>query len=107
MTARRSPLHGLLATALLLAISAPVLAEAPPYCGTPDLPSPGSAQRRASARGRAAGPAGEQPSVFVQDNVVVMEDLDGTLFIARDRSPAMIFENGKVSYPDGGWGSPA
>ena len=36
-----------------------------------------------------------------------INDLDGTLFIARDRSPAMIFENGKVSYPDGGWGGPA
>jgi len=34
-------------------------------------------------------------------------DLDGTLFIARDRVPAMAFEGGKVSYPDGGWGSPA
>ena len=34
-------------------------------------------------------------------------DLDGTLFIRQDRNPAMIFENGKVSYPARGWGSPA
>lgn len=36
-----------------------------------------------------------------------LNDLDGTLFISRDRVPAMVFEHGKVSYPDGGWGSPA
>ena len=35
-----------------------------------------------------------------------LNDLDGTLFIARDRIPAMVFEHGKVSYPQGGWGSP-
>ena len=34
-----------------------------------------------------------------------INDLDGTLFISRDRVPAMAFEAGKVSYPDGGWGS--
>ncbi len=34
-----------------------------------------------------------------------INDLDGTLFISRDRVPAMKFEQGKVSYPDGGWGS--
>jgi L-alanine-DL-glutamate epimerase-like enolase superfamily enzyme len=34
-----------------------------------------------------------------------LNDLDGTLFISRDRVPAMVFEQGKVSYPDGGWGS--
>jgi len=34
-------------------------------------------------------------------------DLDGTLFIRQDRNPAMVFENGKVSYPARGWGSPA
>jgi L-alanine-DL-glutamate epimerase-like enolase superfamily enzyme len=34
-----------------------------------------------------------------------INDLDGTLFISRDRVPAMAFEHGKVSYPDGGWGS--
>jgi L-alanine-DL-glutamate epimerase-like enolase superfamily enzyme len=34
-----------------------------------------------------------------------INDLDGTLFISHDRVPAMVFEQGKVSYPDGGWGS--
>ena len=34
-----------------------------------------------------------------------INDLDGTLFIARDRVPAMAFDQGRVSYPDGGWGS--
>ncbi len=34
-------------------------------------------------------------------------DLDGTLFITRDRDPGMVFEDGKVSYPARGWGSPA
>ena len=33
-----------------------------------------------------------------------LNDLDGTLFITRDRVPAMHFENGKVSYPEHGWG---
>jgi L-Ala-D/L-Glu epimerase len=36
-----------------------------------------------------------------------INDLDGTLFIAGDRTPAMVFEQGKVSYPAGGWGTPA
>jgi L-Ala-D/L-Glu epimerase / N-acetyl-D-glutamate racemase len=36
-----------------------------------------------------------------------LNDLDGTLFISRDRTPAMAFADGKVSYPDKGWGSPA
>ena len=36
-----------------------------------------------------------------------INDLDGTLFITRDRTPAMAFENGKVSYPDSGWGAAA
>jgi L-alanine-DL-glutamate epimerase-like enolase superfamily enzyme len=36
-----------------------------------------------------------------------INDLDGTLFIARDRKPSMLFENGKVSYPDHGWGTPS
>jgi L-alanine-DL-glutamate epimerase-like enolase superfamily enzyme len=36
-----------------------------------------------------------------------INDLDGTLFISRDRVPAMVFESGKVSYPDQGWGAPA
>lgn len=34
-----------------------------------------------------------------------INDLDGTLFITRDRKPSMLFENGKVSYPDHGWGA--
>jgi len=34
-----------------------------------------------------------------------INDLDGTLFIARDRKPSMVFEHGKVSYPDNGWGN--
>ena len=34
-------------------------------------------------------------------------DLDGTLFITQDRDPAIVFQNGKVSYPARGWGSPA
>lgn len=36
-----------------------------------------------------------------------INDLDGTLFIARDRKPSMLFEHGKVSYPDHGWGAPS
>lgn len=35
-----------------------------------------------------------------------INDLDGTLFISRDRLPSMKFERGKVSYPEGGWGHP-
>jgi len=35
-----------------------------------------------------------------------LNDLDGTLFISRDRVPAMAFADGKVSYPEKGWGSP-
>jgi L-alanine-DL-glutamate epimerase-like enolase superfamily enzyme len=35
-----------------------------------------------------------------------INDIDGTLFIARDRVPAMRFESGKVSYPENGWGHP-
>lgn len=36
-----------------------------------------------------------------------INDLDGTLFIARDRKPSIRFEQGKVSYPDHGWGAPS
>jgi L-alanine-DL-glutamate epimerase-like enolase superfamily enzyme len=36
-----------------------------------------------------------------------VNDLDGTLFIARDRDVTMAFEDGKVSYPDRGWGAAA
>ncbi len=35
-----------------------------------------------------------------------LADLDGTLFIARDRTPAIVFEDGKVHYPATGWGNP-
>jgi hypothetical protein len=34
-----------------------------------------------------------------------INDLDGTLFISRDRKPSILFEQGKVSYPDHGWGA--
>lgn len=36
-----------------------------------------------------------------------LADLDGTLFIQHDRSPAMRFEQGRISYPGNGWGNPA
>jgi L-alanine-DL-glutamate epimerase-like enolase superfamily enzyme len=44
---------------------------------------------------------------WILGQVCDLNDLDGTLFIARDRVPAMSFADGKVSYPDKGWGSPA
>ncbi len=44
---------------------------------------------------------------WILGQVCDFNDLDGTLFIARDRRPAMVFENGKVSYPDQGWGAAA
>jgi L-alanine-DL-glutamate epimerase-like enolase superfamily enzyme len=44
---------------------------------------------------------------WILGQVCDLNDLDGTLFIARDRVPAMRFADGKVSYPDKGWGSPA
>ena len=34
----------------------------------------------------------------------IIADLDGTIFIVRDRTPAMIFDQGRVYYPDNGWG---
>ena len=43
---------------------------------------------------------------WILGQVCDLNDLDGTLFIARDRVPAMSFADGKVSYPDKGWGSP-
>ncbi|HTL50801.1 MAG TPA: dipeptide epimerase [Steroidobacteraceae bacterium] len=43
---------------------------------------------------------------WILGQVSDLNDLDGTLFIARDRVPAMSFADGKVSYPDKGWGSP-
>jgi L-alanine-DL-glutamate epimerase-like enolase superfamily enzyme len=36
-----------------------------------------------------------------------LNDLDGTLFISRDRDVTMRFEDGKVSYPERGWGAVA
>ena len=42
---------------------------------------------------------------WILGQVCDLNDLDGTLFISRDRVPAMAFDQGKVSYPDGGWGS--
>jgi L-alanine-DL-glutamate epimerase-like enolase superfamily enzyme len=42
---------------------------------------------------------------WILGQVCDLNDLDGTLFIARDRVPAIVFEQGKVSYPDSGWGS--
>jgi L-Ala-D/L-Glu epimerase len=42
---------------------------------------------------------------WILGQVCDLHDLDGTLFISRDRAPAIVFERGKVAYPDGGWGS--
>lgn len=42
---------------------------------------------------------------WILGQVCDINDLDGTLFIARDRKPSMVFEHGKVHYPDQGWGS--
>ena len=33
-------------------------------------------------------------------------DLDGPLFLAKDRWPHAVYRNGMVSYGDAGWGSP-
>lgn len=44
---------------------------------------------------------------WILGQVCDINDLDGTLFISRDRTPAMVFENGMVSYPDRGWGAAA
>ncbi len=41
---------------------------------------------------------------FVLGQLCDIADLDGTLFIARDRKPSMRFEDGQVTYPDNGWG---
>ncbi|HEY7741078.1 MAG TPA: dipeptide epimerase [Steroidobacteraceae bacterium] len=35
-----------------------------------------------------------------------LRDLDGTLFIARDRKPSILFDHGAVFYPAQGWGTP-
>jgi len=42
---------------------------------------------------------------WILGQICDINDLDGTLFIARDRKPSMLFEHGKVSYPDRGWGA--
>jgi L-alanine-DL-glutamate epimerase-like enolase superfamily enzyme len=44
---------------------------------------------------------------WILGQVCDINDLDGTLFISRDRVPAMVFEHGMVSYPDRGWGAAA
>jgi L-Ala-D/L-Glu epimerase len=44
---------------------------------------------------------------FILGQLCDINDLDGTLFIAQDREVAMAFENGKVAYPDRGWGAAA
>ncbi|MGH8249240.1 MAG: dipeptide epimerase [Steroidobacteraceae bacterium] len=44
---------------------------------------------------------------FVLGQLCDVADLDGTIFIARDRTPAMSFAIGRVSYPDNGWGRAA
>jgi L-alanine-DL-glutamate epimerase-like enolase superfamily enzyme len=44
---------------------------------------------------------------WILGQVCDLRDLDGTLFIARDRRPSIVFEHGAVSYPAGGWGDPA
>jgi L-alanine-DL-glutamate epimerase-like enolase superfamily enzyme len=44
---------------------------------------------------------------WILGQVCDLRDLDGTLFIARDRHPAIVFEQGAVRYPAGGWGDPA
>jgi L-alanine-DL-glutamate epimerase-like enolase superfamily enzyme len=41
---------------------------------------------------------------FILGQVCDIADLDGTIFITRDRTPAMVFEQGRVYYPDNGWG---
>ena len=44
---------------------------------------------------------------FVLGQLCDIADLDGTIFITEDRKPALIFENGRVFYPDNGWGRAA
>ena len=44
---------------------------------------------------------------FLLGQLCDVADLDGTIFLTEDRKPAMIFENGRVSYPDNGWGRAA
>ena len=44
---------------------------------------------------------------FILGQVCDIADLDGTIFITHDRTPAMVFDQGRVSYPDNGWGRAA
>jgi L-alanine-DL-glutamate epimerase-like enolase superfamily enzyme len=44
---------------------------------------------------------------FILGQVCDLADLDGTIFITRDRTPSVVFEHGRVSYPDHGWGRAA
>ena len=49
----------------------------------------------------AMGPA------FVLGQLCNIVDLDGPMFLARDRTPSVSYEGGLISYPDGAWGAPA
>lgn len=44
---------------------------------------------------------------WILGQICDLRDLDGTLFIARDRKPSVVFQQGTVAYPAGGWGDPA
>lgn len=44
---------------------------------------------------------------FILGQVCDIADLDGTIFITHDRTPSVVFEHGRVSYPDHGWGRAA
>ncbi len=44
---------------------------------------------------------------FILGQVCDLADLDGTIFITHDRTPSVVFEHGRVSYPDHGWGRAA
>ncbi len=44
---------------------------------------------------------------FLLGQLCDLADLDGTIFITQDRTPTVTFENGRVSYPDNGWGRAA
>lgn len=44
---------------------------------------------------------------FILGQVCDVADLDGTIFITQDRTPSVVFEQGRVSYPDNGWGRAA
>lgn len=44
---------------------------------------------------------------FLLGQLCDVVDLDGPIFITADRTPKVKYEDGFVSYPDGGWGSPA